>query len=488
MTVFLVGAGPGDPGLLTVRGAEVLARADAVVHDRLSVAALLDLAPEKAERISVGKTPRGPSTAQSEINALLVDLGRAGLEVVRLKGGDPFVFARGAEEAGALAAAGVPFEVVPGVSSAVAVPAYAGVPLTARGLTTSFTVVTGHEDSLGAGRTDWEALARTGGTIVVLMGVATRASIAERLMAGGLAPHTPVASVQWGTRPEQRTVRTTLSDLAATHLEPPSVMVIGKVAGLELGWYERLALFGRSVVVTRPLAQAPALAGRLAALGARAVGLPCIEIGEAADGGARLRAAAAHVASYDWLVFTSANAVERFLPLLRDARSLGTARVAAIGPGTAEALAIHRVVADLIPERFVAESLLQAFPPPPAGGGKVLLPRAATAREVLPEGLRAAGWEVDVVEAYRTRAGSPSPAALRAAADADAITFTSSSTVTGFLDVAGRHALPPLVACIGPVTAATARKHGITVELEAEVHTIDGLVEALAAALGRKRG
>ncbi len=483
MTVYLVGAGPGDPGLLTVRGAEVLAAADVVVYDRLSVASLLELAPAGAERISVGKTPRGPSFPQSDINALLVDKGRAGLEVVRLKGGDPFVFARGAEEAEALGAAGVPFEVVPGVTSAAAVPAYAGVPLTARGRATSFTVVTGHQEPGAASETDWEALAGVGGTIVVVMGVATRAAVARRLLAGGLAPETPVASVQWGTRPDQRTVRTTLQGLASAEIDPPAVIVIGEVAELDLAWYERRPLFGRTVVVTRPASSRGALSARLQRLGAATVELPVVEVADPADGGAALRAAAGSVASYDWVVFTSANAVTRFLPLLRDARSFGTARVAAIGPGTVAALAEHRLVADLVPERFVAESLLATFPSPPPGGGRVLLPRAAVAREVLPEGLRAAGWHVDVVEAYRSRPATAPPAVIEAVGTADAVTFTSASTVTSFLEVAGRRALPPVVVCIGPVTAATARRHGITVDAEAAVHTLDGLIDALVAAL-----
>ncbi len=484
VTVYLVGAGPGDPGLLTVRGAEVLARADVVVHDRLSVASLLDLAPAGAERISVGKTPRGPSTPQDDINALLVARGLDGQEVVRLKGGDPFVFARGGEEAAALAAAGVAFEVVPGITSAVAVPAYAGVPLTARGLNTTITVVTGHEDSLSGGRTDWEAVARLGGTIVVLMGVATRGSIAERLMAAGLAPKTPVAAVRWGTRPQQHTVRTTLAGLGTAALASPAVIVVGAVAGLDLAWYERRPLFGRTVVVTRPPGQASALTARLSALGAAVVEVPVIEIDEPADGGAGMAAAASALTGYDWVVFTSANAVERFLPLVRDARDFGRAKVAAIGSGTADALAVWHLVADLVPERFVAESLLDAFPPPPRPGpGRVLMPRAAVAREVLPDGLRAVGWQVDVVEAYRTRPASPPPALLAEAAGADAVTFTSASTVTGFLDAAGRGALPPVVACIGPVTAATARSHGITVDVEPEAHTLDGLVAALVSTL-----
>ena len=481
MTVYLVGAGPGDPGLLTVRGAEVLGRADVVVYDRLSVGSLLDLAPAGAERVSVGKTPGQASTPQDEINALLIERGKAGQSVVRLKGGDPFVFARGGEEAAALADAGVPFEVVPGVTSAVAVPAYAGIPVTHRGLSTSFTVVTGHEDPWAATETDWDAVARVGGTIVVLMGAATRAAIAERLLRAGLAPDTPVASVQWGTRPAQRTVRTTLGGLGDADVGAPATIVIGPVAAMDVAWFERRPLFGRRIVVTRAREQASNLVERLHDLGAETVELPAIELVPPADGGASLRAAAARVHEYDWVIFTSANAVTRFLSLLRDARALGRARVAAIGPGTAESLATANVVADLVPERFVAESLLEAFPP---GAGRVLLPRAAVARDALPDGLRARGWHVDAVEAYRTVTVAPVPEAVAAARAAAAITFTSSSTVTNYLEAAGRDAVPPVVACIGPVTAATARAAGLAVTIEAEVHTLDGLVDGLVRWFG----
>jgi uroporphyrinogen III methyltransferase/synthase len=482
VTVFLVGAGPGDPGLLTVRGAEVLAAAVVVIYDRLSVSELLELAPADAERISVGKTPRGPSVPQEEINALLVERGRAGSTVVRLKGGDPFVFARGGEEAQALAAAGIPFEVVPGVTSAVAVPAYAGIPVTHRGLSTSFTVVTGHEDPWAATETDWEAVARVGGTIVILMGVATRGAIAERLQAGGLAPATPVAAITWGTRPQQRTVRTTLAELGRTDLESPATIVVGAVAGLTLDWFETRPLFGRRVVVTRARAQASEVTRRLRQLGADVVELPVIEIGDPADGGRALTEAARNVGGYEWVVFTSANAVDRVLAGGRDARTLGSTLIAAIGPGTAEALAAHHLVADLVPPTFVAESLVSAFP---EGTGRVLLPRAAVARDALPDGLAAKGWRVDVVEAYRTHPGTPSPSAVAAARSADVVTFTSSSTVTNFLDVVGSDGLPPVVACIGPITARTAEQHGLHVDVVAEVHTIDGLVGALVAALAR---
>jgi uroporphyrinogen III methyltransferase/synthase len=520
VTVFLVGAGPGDPGLLTLRGAEVLRRADVVVHDRLAEGSLLDLAPDGAERIDVGKSPGGP-VHQDAINDLLVARGRGGGTVVRLKGGDPFVFGRGGEEAAALEAAGVAFEVVPGVTSAVAVPAYAGVPVTHRGLATSFTVVTGHSRHAVDVETNWEALATVGGTIVVLMGVAQRAVIAARLLAGGLPADTPVAAVTWGSRPQQHTVRTTLADLGAASLQPPATIVIGAVAGLDLGWYERRPLFGRSVVVTRARAQASDLVGRLRALGAATVELAAIRIVDPADGGAGLARGAEGIRSgrYDWVVFTSANAVSRLCDLLPDSRVWGATRIAAIGPGTAAALAGYRLPADLLPGRFVAEGLLEVFPSAPAGrrmgaddgragaddsrvgandrlrgagdgragaddgGATVLLPRAAVARDVLPEGLAAAGWTVDVVEAYRTERAEVPADVLAGAASADAICFTSSSTVTNYLDLAGAGHVPAVVACIGPITAATARAAGLTVTVEATEHTIGGLVDALVATL-----
>ena len=471
MTVYLVGAGPGDPGLLTVRGAEVLARADVVIHDRLSESSLLDIAPAGAERISVGKTPRRPSPPQDEINRLLVDKGGAGLEVVRLKGGDPFVFARGGEEAAALAAAGVAFEIVPGVSSAIAVPAYAGVPVTYRGLSTSFTVVTGHEDPWAATETDWDAVARVGGTVVVLMGVATRAAIAQRLVAGGLAADTPVAAVTWGTRPEQRTVRTTLGELGRAAIDHPAVIVIGAVAGLDLRWFEQRPLFGRRVIVT-----GGELGPRLRALGADVVDARSIEIVDPSDGGRALRDAAERVATYDWVLFTSRNAVDRFLPLLRDTRAFGDAKVAAIGSGTAGALARWHVAADIVADEATGEGLLDALP---RDGARALLPRAAVARDALPDGLRSRGWTVDLVEAYRTVASSPPPVV-----EADAITFLSSSAVHAYVDANGTASVPPVVACIGPVTATTARGLGITVTIEADPHTADGVVDGLVARFG----
>jgi uroporphyrinogen III methyltransferase / synthase len=488
MTVYLVGAGPGDPGLLTVRGAEVLRRADVIVYDRLSVSSLLDLAPATAERISVGKAPGHAEMAQADIDALLVERGKAGQEVVRLKGGDPFVFARGGEEAAALLDAGVPFEVVPGVTSAIAVPAYAGIPVTLRHSSTSFTVVTGHEDpTLGGidGTVDWEAVARVGGTIVVLMGVARIGEIAARLMAGGRPPSTPVASITWGTRPEQRTVRATLENIGDMPLAAPATIVIGEVAARDLSWFEAKPLFGTRVVVTRARAQASELSERLRSFGASVVEIPVIEFATPEDGGAGLRRAAAEIGRYDWVILTSANGARRLLEQLRDARDLGGVRVAAIGPGTAEALAVGGIRADLIPARFVAEALVEAFPVAPTTyEGRVLLARAAVARDVIPAGLAAQGWTVDVVDAYRTVAARPSATQLDAVAGADIVTFTSSSIVTHFVEAVGRERVPATVACIGPVTAATAHQLGLTVDVVAPVHTIAGLVDALVDARG----
>jgi uroporphyrinogen III methyltransferase/synthase len=478
MTVYLVGGGPGDPGLITVRGAEVLRGAEVVLYDRLSAAALLALAPAEAERISVGKTPGHPSISQDEINALLVRHGRTGRRVVRLKGGDPFVFGRGGEEAAALADAGVPFEVVPGIPAAVAVPAYAGIPVTQRGVATSFTVVTGQGAPWASAETDWEAVARVGGTILVYMAAAVRGDVAARLIDGGLVPETPVAAVTWGTVPEQRTVRTTLAGLAAADVAAPAVIVIGDVAAIDLTWFEQRPLFGRRVVVTRPPEQATELVAALAAQGAAVVEAATIAIGGPADGGAALRAAAEHLAAYAWVVLSSANAVERLMACVRDARSFGPARVGVVGTATAAALGRHGVAADLVPADFTAAALIAAFPAP-EGSGAVLVPQSARARPTVADGLAAKGWRVDAVTAYETVAAAPSDAVLLDASAADAIVFSSPSTVDGWL-AAGPHATPPVVACIGPVTAAAARERGVAVTVVADDHTAAGVAAALA--------
>ena len=484
MTVYLVGAGPGDPGLFTRRGEELLRSADVVVYDRLASRVLLDLAPPGAELIDAGKSPAGVALTQEQINEVLVDRGRAGRNVVRLKGGDPFVFGRGGEEAEACRAAGVPFEVVPGVTSAIAAPAYAGIPVTHRGVSTSVTVVTGHEDPTKPGTdTDWDALARAGGTLVVLMGAGNVREIARLLVEGGRAETTPVAAVRWGTRPEQHTVRGTLATIADLGVEAPSAIVVGDVAGLDLGWFEQRPLFGRRIVVTRAREQASTLRTRLEELGAEVIELPSIAT-EPVD------FELPPLDQYAWLVFTSANGVDAFFerglaPAGLDARALGGAYVAAIGPGTSDALARRGIRVDLVPERFVAESLLAAFPDPRREGEQVLIARADSARDVLPQGLHAAGYSVAVLGVYRTVPVEPDPADLARvrAGEVDLVTFTSSSTVTNFCDAVGADAAPARVVSIGPVTSETARVRGLTVHVEADPHTIDGLVDAVCAAL-----
>jgi uroporphyrinogen III methyltransferase/synthase len=486
VTVYLVGAGPGDPGLLTVRGAELLGRAEVVVYDRLASPTLLGLAPTGAELITAGKAPGQVDLTQEQINDVLVEKGRTGATVVRLKGGDPFVFGRGGEEAEALAAAGIPFEVVPGITSSIGAPAYAGIPVTHRGVSTHFTVVTGHEDPT-KDRTDvdWEALAKTGGTLVVLMGAGRVGEIARRLVDGGRPASTPVAAVRNGTRANQHTIRTTLGEVAEAGIRPPSAIVVGDVAALDLGWFETRPLFGRSVVVTRAREQASDLRARLEELGAEVLELPSIAL-EAID------VKVPDLAPYDWLVFTSANGVRAFferglVPSGRDTRALGGLRVAAIGPGTARELAAHGITVDLLPERFVAESLLEAFPAPSTPGARVLLARAEQARDVLPEGLGERGFTVDVLPVYRTVAATPDPAAVERVrrGEVDALTFTSSSTVTNLLDLLGAVPDPqPLVVSIGPVTSATAGEHGLRVDAEAAEHTIDGLVATLLSRFG----
>jgi uroporphyrinogen III methyltransferase/synthase len=473
--------------LLTRRGEELLRRADVVVYDRLASRVLLDLAPPDAERIDVGKAPGRAAMTQTEINAVLVERGRAGRETVRLKGGDPFVFGRGGEEAEACIAAGVPFEVVPGVTSAIAAAAYAGIPVTHRGVSTSVTIVTGHEDpAKGTIDTDWDALAKQGGTLVILMGAGHIADIATALIEGGRDAATPVAAVRWGTRPEQRTVRTTLANVADAGIESPSAIVVGDVAALDFAWFEQRPLFGRRIVVTRAREQASRLRADLEALGAEVIELPSIAIAPVAF-------TVPDLGAYGWVVFTSANGVDAFfdrglVPANRDARALAPVRVAAIGPGTADALARRGIVADLIPERFVAESLLDAFPAPATDGERVLLARAAQARDVLPDGLDERGYTVDVLAVYETVAAEPDPADLARirAGDVDAVTFTSSSTVTNFCDLVGElPAPPPAVVSIGPVTSATAGARGLRVTAEADPHTIEGLLAAVVDGLGQ---
>jgi uroporphyrinogen III methyltransferase/synthase len=480
--VALVGAGPGDPGLLTARALELIGAADAILYDRLIPATALDGARDDAQLVYVGKEPGRPAMAQEEINTRLVELGRAGKRVVRLKGGDPFVFGRGAEEAAALRAAGVPFEIVPGVTAGVAAPAYAGIPVTHRDAASAVAFVTGHEDPDKPGSAlDWEALARFPGTLVLYMGVRRLATIARALIAAGRPAGEPAAVVERGTLPGQRAVLATLSTIADRAAEegirPPAVTVVGPVAAERerLAWLEDRPLHGRTVAVTRARAQASELAARLRALGAEVVEAPAIRIEP-------LDADVPDLAAYDLVCLTSPNGVRLLFERLEgDARAFAGRTVAAIGPGTARALRAHGIEPDVVPERSVAESLLEALDGVPAR--RALIARAAEARDVLPDGLRERGVEVDVLALYETVAEPLDEATLAAARDADWITFTSSSTVRYFLKAAGSDALRvrPRVVSIGPVTSETLREHGIVADIEAVEHDIDGVVAALMA-------
>ncbi|MEX0768912.1 MAG: uroporphyrinogen-III C-methyltransferase [Microthrixaceae bacterium] len=487
MTVYLVGAGPGDPGLLTVRAAELLRRADVVIYDRLSAPGLLDLAPASAERIAVGKVPRGPSVPQSEINDLLVHRGLQGLLVVRLKGGDPYVFARGAEEAQALSDAGIPYEVVPGITSAIAAPAYAGIPVTQRYSSTSFTVVTGHEDpSKPETQVNWEAIAQVGGTIVILMGVSHLQHISRRLIAGGLAPDTAAAAVRWGTRSDQTVIRSTLSELHKQPLLAPCTIVVGEVASQELNWFSSRPLFGQQVVVTRSSEQAGELCSLLRTAGAAVIEVPTIAIQEPPDGGSALREAVGRLSEFEFVVLTSANAARRFCAELRDGRDLAGVRLAAIGPGTAGVLAEHHLQVDLMPERFVAEALLEVFPSAVQATSQkamakkpaVLIPRAEVARDVLPIGLEKLGWAVEVVTAYRTAPSELSSEVLDQVLQAQIITFASASAVKNFAAAMQGVPISAAVIAIGPITAQAVIDAGLTLKAQAKEHTLAGLVKA----------
>jgi uroporphyrinogen III methyltransferase / synthase len=503
--VYLVGAGPGDPGLMTRRSLELIASADAILYDRLIPADALAGVRADAELRYVGKQPGDVALSQEGINALLVELGQAGKRVVRLKGGDPFVFGRGGEEAEALAAAGVPFEVVPGVTSGVAAPAYAGIPVTHRDAASAVAFVTGHEDpEKDESALDWDALARFPGTLTLYMGVKNLPLIAQRLVAAGRAPDEPAAVIARGTLPGQRTVVGTLADIAerveAAAIRPPAITLVGPAATLResLAWVERRPLHGQVVAVTRARAQASGLATRLRALGAEVVETPAIRIEPrtvewaalgAPGGGAAAGSAPGNDTSplsrYALLCLTSPNGVDVLFGALAerglDARALAGVTVAAIGPGTAAALTRSGVRADVVPERFVAEGLLDALADMPLEGRRVLVARAADARDVLPDGLRARGAEVDVLALYDTVAERLDEDQLAALGRATYVTFTSSSTVRFFLEAGGRVPDGARVVSIGPVTSATAAEHGLRVDVEAQRHDIDGLVDALCA-------
>jgi uroporphyrinogen III methyltransferase/synthase len=475
-TVYLVGAGPGDPGLLTVRAVELIAAADVVLHDRLIPPAALAHARADAQVVYVGKEGEGPQVPQDETHALLLEHARAGRTVVRLKGGDPFVFGRGGEEALVLAAAGVPFEVVPGVTAGVAAPAYAGIPVTHREVASGVAFVTGHEDpAKPASAIDWPALARFPGTLVFYMGVRTLPRIAERLVAEGRPPEQPVAVIERGTLPGQRTLLATLADVAeraaAERIRAPAITLVGDVARLreDLAWLESRPLHGRTVAVTRARAQASALAARLSGLGATVVEAPAIRIDP-------LDAPLPPVRDYDLVCVTSPNGADLLLDRLRDARELAGVRVAAIGPGTARALRARGVEPDVVPERAVAEGLVAALADVPVE--RALIARGAEGRDVLPDALRARGARVDVVALYETVAEPLDDDARTAAAAADYLLFTSASSVRFYAQAAGSLDGPRLVT-IGPATSAALREHGAEPDLEADPHTPDGMIEAL---------
>jgi len=475
--VYLVGAGPGDPGLLTVRARELLEAADVVLTDKLVSPGVLDgLA---AEVVDVGKTGGGDQVPQDETNRLLVEHARAGQTVVRLKGGDPFVFGRGGEEAQRLRAAGIPFEVVPGVTAGVAAPAYAGIPVTQRGLAAAVAFVTGHEDpAKGETQIDWPGLAAFPGTLVFYMGVRALPRIAEQLVAGGRAVDEPVAVVERGTLPGQRSVAGTLAtiaDLAAgAGIRAPAVTVVGAVAALgpELEWLAAARpLTGRTVAVTRARAQASALAWRLRALGAEVVEAPAIAIEP-------LAVTLPDVSAYDVLCVTSPNGAARLLSEVRDARALAGPVIAAIGPGTARALRAGGIEPDVVPQRAIAEALVEALADVPVR--RALIARAQEARDVLDAALRARGAEVDVVALYRTVAAPLDDAARGAVDGADYVTFTSASSVRHIV-AAGATLRGPRLVSIGPVTSAELHAHGLEADVEAAEHTPDGLVAALVA-------
>jgi uroporphyrinogen III methyltransferase / synthase len=490
--VYLVGAGPGDPGLMTARSLELIAAADTIFYDRLIPPGALDGARENAELVYVGKQPGVPSVPQEKIGERLIEAARAGRSVVRLKGGDPFVFGRGGEEGEALQEAGIEFEVVPGVTAGVAATAYAGIPVTHRNDASAVAFVTGHEDpEKEESALDWEALARFPGTLVFYMGVKRLARNAAALIEAGRDADEPAAAIERGTWPGQRAVEATLGTIAEAvereAVKAPALIVVGEVAKRreQLRWFERRPLHGRRVVVTRARAQASGLAATLRELGAEVVELPAIRIEPRIDS-EEVRAAAGALGVYELICLTSPNGVRLLFEAMEaagvDARALAGVTVAAIGPGTARALAERGVLADVVPERFVAEGLIEALEDTEVSGARVLVARAAEARDVLPDALRERGAEVDVLALYETVREKPGDEETEAAQSADYVTFTSSSTVTNLTSALGdRFPRNARIVSIGPITSETIREAGLEVDVEAERHDIDGLLAALLA-------
>lgn len=498
--VFLVGAGPGDPGLITVRGKHLVDTADAVVYDALVNPAILPPGAKETgipELYFVGKRGGGKrSASQDEINSLIVELARAGKRVVRLKGGDPLVFGRGSEEAQACNDATVDFEIVPGVTAGIAAAAYAGIPVTHRGLSTSVTFVTGSEDpAKSETQTNWAALAKSGGTIVLYMGMKTLPAIVSALVDGGMSKDIPAAAIQWGTRARQKTVVATLGTIvekaAAERLTAPVITVIGWSVVLrdEIAWFEKRPLFGRRIVVTRATQQASSLSEKLAELGAEVIEMPATRI--ARLDASQLRLVFSELSEYGWLIFTSRNGVELFWENLLisglDTRALAGVRVAAVGPATAAALLERGVAVDVVPERFVAEGLLEKLSErDDVAGSRLLYVTAEGARDVLPEGLRELGAELDVIALYRSitdGAGSARLAKRIEAGEVDLVTFTSASGVRAFVEAVGAgNAERISAASIGPRTSEALREAGMEIRIEARESTIEGLVKAIVDA------
>ena len=495
--VYLIGAGPGDPGLLTLKGRDCLAEADVVVYDRLADPRILAWVRPEAERIYVGKASSKHTMKQEDICQLLVDLAAEGKTVARLKGGDSFVFGRGGEEALLLRENGLPFEFVPGITSAISVPEYAGIPVTHRKVAASFAVITGHEDpSREKSGINWAGLANGVDTLVFLMGVENLENISRNLIENGRPADTPAALIRWGTHPEQRTLITTLGkayeDVVRTGMRPPAIFIVGEVVKLrdELSWFETKPLFGKTFVVTRARAQASKLTGQLEAEGAKVIEVPAIRIVEP-DDFAPLDNAQKNLDSYDWVVFTSANGVDGFFRRLRlngkDSRAFAGCKIAAIGSATEKTLSRYGLAADLVPASYKAEDLTDALLPQLTKDSKVLLARAAVARNVLPDALRANGVAVDVVPVYKTVSDCENKDQLKESlknGEVDCVTFTSSSTVTNLMEALdGEKELLKGVtlATIGPITADTLKKAGFSTDVEAEEYTIEGLMDALNA-------
>jgi len=497
--VYLVGSGPGDPGLLTLKAKECIEKADVVIYDYLANVVFLDYARKETERIYVGKEGGSHTLGQNEINRLIVEKARQGLRVVRLKGGDPFIFGRGGEEAQELVKAGIPFEVVPGVTSAIAVPAYAGIPLTHRDFTATVAFVTGHEDpTKETSNIAWDKIATGIGTLVFLMGVGNLSKIAAGLMDHGRSPDTPVAVIRAGTVPGQRTVTGSLGNIAEVaqkeKIRPPAIIVVGDVVGLrkELNWFEQRPLFGKRIVVTRSREQASEFTARLSDLGAECVEFPTIEVTPPSSW-KELDRAIGNLETYQWLVFTSVNGVKYFFDRLedsgQDARNLKGIQIAAIGPKTADAIREKGVRPDLVPEEYRAEAVVEAFRKRGVKGLRILLPRAAEAREVLPQELERMGAAVEVVAAYRTVRPKGAKDEIRdmlEKGDIHMVTFTSSSTVSNFMGMfeeEGGRLLRWMekvkVACIGPVTAKTAKERGLSVHITPPDYTIEALAKAI---------